>query len=119
MVNEESLCPEPYATADPPDTGTAPGHPGTLGYSGDKQALLGRLRRIEGQIRGLQRMVEEDTYCIDVLTQISAATRALQAVAVGLLSDHLAHCVVEAARSGDPGPKVKEASDAIARLVRS
>jgi CsoR family transcriptional regulator, copper-sensing transcriptional repressor len=85
----------------------------------DKQALLGRLRRIEGQVRGVHRMVEEDTYCIDVLTQISAATRALQAVAIGLLEGHLAHCVVDAARGGDPTPKVKEASDAIARLVRS
>ncbi len=93
--------------------------PGPPGYSGDKQALLARLRRIEGQIRGLQRMVEQDTYCIDVLTQISAAKSALHAVAVGLLEDHLAHCVVEAARSGDPAHKVKEASDAIARLVRS
>jgi DNA-binding FrmR family transcriptional regulator len=94
-------------------------HVGPHGYSGDKQALLGRLRRIEGQIRGLQRMVDEDTYCIDVLTQISAAKSALQAVAVGLLEDHLAHCVVDAARAGDPTAKVKEASDAIARLVRS
>lgn len=85
----------------------------------DKQALLGRLRRIEGQVRGVHRMVEEDTYCIDVLTQISAATRALQAVALGLLEGHLAHCVVDAAREGDPTSKVKEASDAIARLVRS
>jgi len=88
-------------------------------YAADKQALLGRLRRIEGQVRGVHRMVEEDAYCIDVLTQISAATRALQAVAVGLLEGHLAHCVVEAARDGDPTAKVKEASDAIARLVRS
>ena len=85
-------------------------HSGPHGYSGDKQALLGRLRRIEGQVRGLQRMVDEDTYCIDVLTQISAAKSALQAVAVGLLEDH---------RSGDPTAKVKEASDAIARLVKS
>ena len=92
---------------------------GTRGYSAEKQALLGRLRRIEGQIRGLQRMVDEDTYCIDVLTQISAATRALQAVALGLLEDHLRHCVVEAAVNGDPTSKVKEAADAIARLVRS
>ncbi|MCP2326387.1 DNA-binding FrmR family transcriptional regulator [Hamadaea flava] len=84
----------------------------------DKQALLSRLRRVEGQVRGIQRMVEQDTYCIDVLTQISAATKALQAVAVGLLEDHLGHCVVQAARDGDPTAKVKEASDAIARLVR-
>jgi DNA-binding FrmR family transcriptional regulator len=88
-------------------------------YAADKQALLGRLRRIEGQVRGVHRMVEEDTYCIDILTQISAATRALQAVAVGLLEGHIAHCVVDAARDGDPAAKVKEASDAIARLVRS
>jgi DNA-binding FrmR family transcriptional regulator len=92
---------------------------GQYGYGSEKQALLGRLRRVEGQIRGLQRMVEQDTYCIDILTQISAATRALQAVALGLLEDHLGHCLVEAGRSGDPTAKVKEASDAIARLVRS
>lgn len=93
------------------------------GYYGsdhaDKQALLGRLRRIEGQIRGVHRMVEDDTYCIDVLTQISAATRALQAVALGLLEGHMAHCVTDAARDGDPSEKIREASDAIARLVRS
>ncbi len=84
-----------------------------------KDDLQKRLRRIEGQVRGLHRMVEDDAYCIEVLTQISAATRALQAVAVGLLEDHLAHCVIDAARSGDPTAKVREASDAIARLVRS
>jgi DNA-binding FrmR family transcriptional regulator len=89
------------------------------GYAADKQALLDRLRRIEGQVRGVHRMVDEDTYCIEVLTQIAAATRALQAVAVGLLEGHLAHCVVDAARAGDPTAKVKEATEAIARLVRS
>ncbi|GGP98134.1 metal-sensitive transcriptional regulator [Streptosporangium pseudovulgare] len=91
------------------------------GYSADKQAYLTRLRRIEGQIRGLQRMVEEDSYCIDVLTQVSAATRALQAVALGLLEDHIRHCVADAINSGGPEAeeKVKEASAAIARLVRS
>jgi DNA-binding FrmR family transcriptional regulator len=91
------------------------------GYTGRKQALQGRLRRIEGQVRGLQRMVEEDTYCIDVLTQIAAATKALQAVAVELLDDHLGHCVREAIASGGPDAdaKVAEASAAIARLVRS
>jgi CsoR family transcriptional regulator, copper-sensing transcriptional repressor len=91
------------------------------GYSGDKQAYLTRLRRIEGQIRGLQRMVEEDAYCIDVLTQVSAATRALQAVALGLLEDHIGHCVADAISAGGPEAeeKVKEASAAIARLVRS
>ncbi|GAB2448278.1 metal-sensitive transcriptional regulator [Streptosporangium sandarakinum] len=91
------------------------------GYSADKQAYLTRLRRIEGQIRGLQRMVEEDSYCIDILTQVSAATRALQAVALGLLEDHVRHCVADAINSGGPEAeeKVKEASAAIARLVRS
>ncbi|MER7211186.1 metal-sensitive transcriptional regulator [Streptosporangium sp. NPDC000239] len=91
------------------------------GYSGDKQAYLTRLRRVEGQIRGLQRMVDEDAYCIDVLTQVSAATRALQAVALGLLEDHISHCVADAVNSGGPEAqeKIKEASAAIARLVRS
>ena len=91
------------------------------GYENQKDDHLKRLRRIEGQVRGLQRMVETDTYCIDVLTQVSAATKALQSVALGLLDDHLAHCMVEAARAGGPeaDAKVKEASDAIARLVRS
>ena len=91
------------------------------GYSDDKQAVLKRLRRIEGQIRGLQRMVDEDTYCIDVLTQISAATKALESVALELLDDHLSHCVREAVTSGGPeaDAKVAEASAAIARLVRS
>ncbi|WP_433351774.1 metal-sensitive transcriptional regulator [Microtetraspora malaysiensis] len=91
------------------------------GYSGDKQAYLTRLRRVEGQIRGLHRMVDEDAYCIDILTQVSAATRALQAVALGLLEDHIAHCVAHAVNEGGPGAdeKIKEASAAIARLVRS
>ena len=91
------------------------------GYSGHKEEVQRRLRRIEGQVRGLQRMVEEDTYCIDVLTQISAATRALQSVALELLDDHLGHCVSEAIASGGPEAeaKVAEASAAIARLVRS
>ena len=91
------------------------------GYSDDKELVLKRLRRIEGQIRGLQRMVDEDTYCIDVLTQISAATGALESVALELLDDHLAHCVREAVASGGPeaDAKVAEASAAIARLVRS
>ncbi len=91
------------------------------GYISRKDDYLKRLRRIEGQIRGLQRMVEEDTYCIDVLTQISAATKALQSVALGLLGDHLEHCVTQAAATGGPDAdaKVREASEAIARLVRS
>jgi DNA-binding FrmR family transcriptional regulator len=91
------------------------------GYTGDKDAFLKRLRRVEGQIRGLQRMVENDEYCIDVLTQISAATKALQAVSLGLLDEHLKHCVADAIAQGGENAeeKVREASDAIARLVRS
>ena len=87
----------------------------------DKDKVLKRLRRIEGQVRGLQRMVEEEKYCIDILTQVSAATKALESVALTLLHDHLTHCVVDAARDGGPeaDEKVREASDAIARLVRS
>jgi CsoR family transcriptional regulator, copper-sensing transcriptional repressor len=90
-------------------------------YSNRKQDYLARLRRVEGQVRGLQRMVEDDKYCIDVLTQVSAATKALQAFSLSLLEEHLATCVVDAARQGEVQAqvKVKEASDAIARLVRS
>ncbi len=92
-----------------------------VGYLDGRDDLLKRLRRVEGQIRGLQRMVESETYCIDVLTQISAATKALQAVALLLLEDHLAHCVADAAREGGEAAdvKVKEAAEAVARLVRS
>lgn len=91
------------------------------GYTSDKDGYLKRLRRIEGQIRGLQRMVENDEYCIDVLTQISAATKALQAVSLGLMDEHLRHCVAQALVDGgkDADDKIREASDAIARLVRS
>ena len=91
------------------------------GYSNDKEAIQKRLRRIEGQVRGLQRMVEEDRYCIDVLAQISAATRALQSVALELLDDHMAHCVADAVKTGgdEAATKLDEASAAIARLVRS
>lgn len=91
------------------------------GYTGSKEAYLNRLRRIEGQVRGIARMVEEDTYCIDVLTQVSAVTKALQAVSLGLLEDHIGHCVVEAAGESEEAKdaKVREASAAIARLVRS
>jgi CsoR family transcriptional regulator, copper-sensing transcriptional repressor len=91
------------------------------GYTDNKAAVLKRLRRVEGQVRGLQRMVDEDTYCIDVLTQVSAATKALESVAIELLEDHLAHCVREAVAAGGPeaDAKVAEASAAIARLVRS
>jgi DNA-binding FrmR family transcriptional regulator len=86
-----------------------------------KDALLGRLRRIEGQVRGLTRMVESEEYCIDILTQVSATTKALQAVALGLLDDHLSHCVTDAVASGgtEAAEKVSEASAAIARLVKS
>ncbi|WP_110207313.1 metal-sensitive transcriptional regulator [Nocardioides daejeonensis] len=86
-----------------------------------KDDYLKRLRRIEGQARGLQRMVEEEKYCIDILTQVSAMKKALEAVALGLLDEHLAHCVVNAVKAGGPEAeiKLKEASDAIARLVKS
>jgi len=91
------------------------------GYITEKQALLNRLRRIEGQVRGLQRMVEEDTYCIDILTQVSAATRALETVALSLLDGHMRHCVMDAARvdGAAADQKLTEATQAIARLVRS
>ena len=91
------------------------------GYTSDKEQYLQRLRRVEGQVRGLQKMVDEDKYCIDILTQVSAVTKALQAVALGLLEDHLGHCVATAtAEGGDvAAEKVREASQAIARLVRS
>jgi len=91
------------------------------GYHDNKEAHLKRLRRVEGQIRGLQRMVESDQYCIDVLTQVSAATKALESFALSLLDEHLSHCVTDALRSGgtDADVKIQEASAAIARLVRS
>jgi DNA-binding FrmR family transcriptional regulator len=91
------------------------------GYGDEKQAVLRRLRRVEGQIRGLQRMVDQDAYCIDVLTQVSAATRALESVALELLGDHLAHCVRDAVAEGGPqgDAKIQEAHQAIERLVRS
>jgi DNA-binding FrmR family transcriptional regulator len=93
----------------------------TPGYADNKQDHLKRLRRIEGQIRGLKRMVEEDTYCNDVLTQVSAATKALESVALLLLEEHLGHCVTHAIHAGgdEADEKIKEASAAIARLVRS
>lgn len=94
---------------------------GVPGYSMTKDDYLRRLRRIEGQVRGLQRLIEEDTYCIDVLTQISAVNSALQSVAVGLLDEHLHHCVTDAVASGAPdaSDKVTEATRAIERLVKS
>ena len=92
-----------------------------VGYSARKGDHVKRLRRIEGQVRGLQRMVEEDKYCIDVLTQVSAVTRALQSFSLELLEEHMGSCVVEAAAKGgrEADEKVREASEAIARLVRS
>ena len=92
-----------------------------VGYTENKEAVQKRLRRVEGQVRGIQRMVDEDTYCIDVLTQISAATSALQAVALQLLDEHLTHCVASAVAGGgaEADAKIAEASAAIARLVKS
>ena len=91
------------------------------GYTSDKDSYLKRLRRIEGQVRGLQRMIDEDKYCIDILTQVAAATKALQSVALALLEEHLSHCVAQAVAEGGENAteKVQEASAAIARLVRS
>jgi DNA-binding FrmR family transcriptional regulator len=91
------------------------------GYISDKARYLARLKRIEGQARGIHRMVEQEKYCIDILTQVSALTNALESVALGLLDDHLHHCVMDAAAEGGPvaEAKLKEASDAIARMVRS
>lgn len=91
------------------------------GYIDDKEVIQKRLRKVEGQVRGIQRMVDEDRYCIEILEQVSAATKALQAVALGLLDDHLAHCLSDAVRKGgdEATEKLNEASAAIARLVRS
>ena len=91
------------------------------GYAMNMTDLLKRLRRIEGQVRGLQQMVEEDRYCIDVLTQISAATKALESVAVGMLDDHLRHCVADAVSRGGPeaDEKLTEATAAVERLLKS
>lgn len=94
---------------------------GEHGYTKDKDAHLKRLRRIEGQVRGLQRMVDEDVYCIDILTQVSASTKALQSFALQLLEEHLRHCVAHAAQEGgaEMDAKVEEATAAIARLMRT
>ena len=94
---------------------------GHYGYMCEKDSYLARLKRIEGQARGIHRMIEEEQYCIDILTQVSAMTKALHAVSIGLLEDHMNHCVVDAARVGDAEAreKVAEATEAIARLVRS
>jgi DNA-binding FrmR family transcriptional regulator len=91
------------------------------GYMQRKDDYLKRLKRIEGQVKGIERMVSDEQYCIDILTQVSAVTKALQAVALGLMDEHMAHCVMDAAKAGGPDAEVKlrEASEAIARLVRS
>ncbi len=92
----------------------------THGYSENKEAHRRRLRRIEGQVRGIQRMIDEDTYCIDVLVQVSAATRALQGVALALLDEHVHHCVRDAIAGGEDGDeKIAEALSAVERLVKS
>jgi DNA-binding FrmR family transcriptional regulator len=93
----------------------------TPGYSDDKEVVLARLKKVEGQVRGIYKMIEDDRYCIDVLQQISAATRALQGVALHLLDEHMAHCVVNAVKAGgaEKEAKLREASAAIARLVKS
>lgn len=113
MTDEVHMAGTPVATVPEP----TPPH----GYTHNKDAHLKRLRRIEGQVRGLQRMIDEDKYCIDILTQVSAATRALQSFSLELLDEHLNHCVLHAAQHGgaEAELKVKEASAAIARLVRS
>ena len=91
----------------------------TPGYLTEKQAVLTRLRRIEGQVRGLQRLVSEETYCVDILTQVAASTKALESVALLLLEQHLQHCLAHAATDAEREQKLTEASEAIARLVRS
>ena len=101
---------------------TLGGYTGTVrGYEMNKDDLLKRLRRIEGQVRGIAQMVEEDRYCIDVLTQISAATKALQSVAVGMFDDHLRHCVADAVAAGGPDADIKlnEATAAVERLLKT
>ncbi|MEO5834508.1 MAG: metal-sensitive transcriptional regulator [Nakamurella sp.] len=102
-------------------TQTTGGPAGQHGYIHRKDDYLKRLRRVEGQARGLQKMVEDEKYCIDILTQVAAMTKALQAVALGLLDEHLNHCVLHAAAAGgrEADEKIREASEAIARLVRS
>lgn len=92
---------------------------GKPGYTENKDKVLARLRRIEGQVRGITKMVKDDRYCIDVLTQVSAAKAALESVSLNLLEDHMHHCVADAIKAGDGTAKVREVSEAIERLVRS
>jgi DNA-binding FrmR family transcriptional regulator len=117
-----SNTPSSTDAAEAPSAGIVTDHDrGIHGYHQQKQEHLKRLRRIEGQIRGLQRMVDEDVYCIDILTQVSASTKALQSFALQLLEEHLRHCVADAAvKGGDEiDAKVKEATQAIARMMRT
>ncbi|MGQ4365370.1 metal-sensitive transcriptional regulator [Streptomyces sp. SAS_272] len=125
---EALSAPDPHtpATSENPGPPGPPGNPkhpagAVHGYHEQKAEHLKRLRRIEGQIRGLQRMVDEDTYCIDILTQVSASTKALQSFALQLLEEHLRHCVADAALKGgdEIDEKVEEATRAIARLLRT
>ena len=101
-----------------PSAGETHAHPG---YMHRKDDYLRRMKRIEGQVRGIERMIADETYCIDILTQVSAVTKALQAVSLGLLDEHMSHCVLDAAKADSPDAeaKLREASEAIARLVRS
>jgi DNA-binding FrmR family transcriptional regulator len=96
-------------------------HHAAHGYMSDKSRYLARLKRIEGQVRGIHRMVDEEKYCIDILTQIAAAKSALESVSVALLEDHMRHCVADAAQKGgeEADAKIKEATDAVVRLLRS
>ncbi|MFI2612449.1 metal-sensitive transcriptional regulator [Kitasatospora sp. NPDC018619] len=122
MTTTQARTEPEHAQGSDPHAGHGPaGHHGPHGYSAQKDAHLKRLRRIEGQIRGLQRMVDEDVYCIDVLTQVSAGTKALQSFALSLLEEHLRHCVAAAAEEGgaELDAKVAEATAAISRLLRS
>jgi CsoR family transcriptional regulator, copper-sensing transcriptional repressor len=120
VTTRGSIVPD-TGTVTPAPAGTQEGHQHSYIANDTKDDYLKRLRRIEGQARGLQRMIDEESYCIDVLTQISAMTKALEAVALRLLDEHLAHCVVDAVAAGgeEAEVKLKEASQAIARLVRS
>src|SRR3954453_3652864 len=124
-----SHSPDPVPASPAPDlldpVGPDSGLSGQHGYTSNKDAYLRRLKRIEGQVRGIARMVDEDKYCIDILTQVAAVTKALHAVSLGLVEEHIGHCVVGAASEPDPearaeaiDPKVKEAADAIGRLLR-
>ncbi|GAA3835798.1 metal-sensitive transcriptional regulator [Brevibacterium ammoniilyticum] len=91
------------------------------GYTPQKDALARRMKRIEGQVRGIAKMIDDDKYCIDILTQVSAATAALHGVSINLLEEHIAHCVVDASAAGEDEArkKIEEASAAIARLIKS